>query len=189
MFSAHPTQGNAYRYQKGMLLALVLASVVVCVPRAYADLESGQSGQAPPPASSAALPSTAPTLGALRSFEGVPRSQRAEMFYARRFGVDHLQVRYTASGSSLQFRYRVLDAEKAKILNDKRANPYLIDRETGNKLAVPTMEKIGTLRQVATPEEGREYWMVFSNPGKLVKPGQRVDVVIGSFRVEGLLVE
>jgi hypothetical protein len=119
----------------------------------------------------------------------VPRSQRAQMYYARRFGVDHLKVRTTASGASLEFRYRVLDGDKAKILNDKRATPYMVDWQTGNRLLVPTMEKIGTLRQVANPEVGREYWMVFSNPGKLVKPGQRVDVVVGSFRVEGLTVE
>jgi hypothetical protein len=31
--------------------------------------------------------------------------------------------------------------------------------------------------------------MVFSNPGKLVKPGQRVDVMIGPFRAESLTVE
>jgi hypothetical protein len=51
------------------------------------------------------------------------------------------------------------------------------------------MEKVGELRQTATPELGREYWMVFANRGKLVKPGQRVDVMIGPFRAEGLTVE
>jgi hypothetical protein len=30
---------------------------------------------------------------------------------------------------------------------------------------------------------------VFSNPGKLVKPGQKVDVVVGAVRLEGLTVE
>jgi len=53
---------------------------------------------------------------------------------------------------------------------------------------VPTVEKIGALRQTATPEPGHEYWMVFSNPGKLVKQGT------GSMwgrpvRLEGLIVE
>jgi len=61
--------------------------------------------------------------------------------------------------------------------------------EDGSRLTVPTMEKIGMLRQTATPEAGREYWMVFANPGKLVKPGQRVDVVVGAFRASSLTVE
>lgn len=100
-----------------------------------------------------------------------------------------MRVRSTASGSSLEFRYRVLEPQKAAALTDKRAKPVLIDQKTGNRLMVPTMEKIGELRQTATPEEGREYWMVFANPGKLVKPGERVDVVIGAFRVSSLTVE
>ena len=176
MLSAHTTQSNACRYRKLTLLAGLFAGIVVCAPRADADPQSGPSGQTPTAATAARA-------------VVVPRSQRAEMFYARRFGVDQLQVRSTASGNSLQFRYRVLDAEKAKVLNDKRATPYMLDWQTGNRLQVPTMEKIGTLRQMSTPEVGREYWMVFSNPGKLVKPGQKVDVVVGSFRAEGLTVE
>jgi hypothetical protein len=31
--------------------------------------------------------------------------------------------------------------------------------------------------------------MIFANPGKQVKPGQRVDVVIGAFRAASLTVE
>ena len=119
----------------------------------------------------------------------VPRSHRGEAYYAVLYGVDELQVRSVSSGASLEFRYRVLDSGKAAVLNDKRATPYLVDQKSGRRLAVPTMEKVGALRQVANPEPGREYWMIFANPGKLVKPGQRVDVVIGAFRASSLTVE
>ena len=51
------------------------------------------------------------------------------------------------------------------------------------------MEKFGQLRQAATPQAGQEYWMVFSNKGNLIKPGDRVNVMIGAFRAEGLVVE
>ena len=56
-------------------------------------------------------------------------------------------------------------------------------------LQVPVMDKVGQLRQTGTPIAGQEYWMVFSNKGNLVKPGDRVNVIIGSFRAEGLMVE
>jgi len=117
------------------------------------------------------------------------RSLRAERHYAHWFGVDEMQVRSTASGSQLEFRYRVVDAEKAAMLNDKKLTPVMIHQKTGTRLSVPTMEKIGTLRQTVPPEEGREYWMVFANPGKLVKPGERVDVLIGAFRATSLTVQ
>ena len=56
-------------------------------------------------------------------------------------------------------------------------------------LQVPVMDKVGQLRQTSTVEKGKEYWMVFSNKGGFVKTGERVDVKIGSFHAEGLMVE
>jgi hypothetical protein len=57
------------------------------------------------------------------------------------------------------------------------------------KLVVPTLEKIGQLRQSSTPEAGEAYWMAFSNKGRLVKGGDHVIVVIGRFRADGLVVD
>jgi len=111
------------------------------------------------------------------------------MTYRKLWGVEDIHVRSTASGSLVRFSYRVIDADKAKPLNDKKAIPYLIDEKARLALQVPVTEKVGQLRQVAAPQNGREYWMVFSNKGRYVKPGNHVDVVIGRFRVEGLVVE
>jgi len=54
---------------------------------------------------------------------------------------------------------------------------------------VPSMEKVGKLRQSSAPEEGKVYWMAFSNKGRLVKPGDHVNVVIGDFHVDGIIVQ
>jgi hypothetical protein len=107
----------------------------------------------------------------------------------RIWGIDDIHVRSTASGSLIRFSYRVVDADKADILNNKKATPYLLDEKNGLALQVPTMEQVGQLRQVATPENGREYWMAFSNKGRSVKPGSRVTVIIGRLRIDGLVVE
>ncbi len=143
---------------------------------------AGSAASAPDAAESAAATGQ-------RAAHAAPRSRRAQAYYAVTYGVDQLQVRSVSSGVSLEFRYRVLDAARASVLNDKRATPYLIDQKSGARLTVPTMEKVGTLRQVANPEPGREYWMLFANPGKVVKPGQRVDIVVGAFRATSLTVE
>jgi hypothetical protein len=104
------------------------------------------------------------------------------------WGIDSLDVRWTESGEVIRFSYRVLDPEKAKVLNDKKNEPSLIDPQAGVKLVVPSLEKVGQLRQSSTPEAGKVYWMAFSNKGRLVKRGHQVDVVIGTFRGEGLVV-
>jgi len=98
-------------------------------------------------------------------------------------------VKWAESGEVLRFTYRVLDPNKAKALNDKKNEPVLIDPQAGVKLVVPSMENVGQLRQSAPPEGGKSYWMVFSNKGRLVKRGDHVNVVIGAFHADGLVVD
>ncbi len=117
------------------------------------------------------------------------KNGRAAARYRRLWGIDDIHVRSTASGSLIRFSYRVVDREKAKIFSDKRVTPLLIDEKTNLALQVPVMEKIGQLRQVATLQNGKEYWMAFSNKGRHVKPGNSVDLSIGNIRLEGLVVE
>jgi len=111
------------------------------------------------------------------------------MYYAGFWGIDSLVVKTAESGELVRFSYRVLDPNKAAPLNDKKSTPTLEDWQSGVELVVPSLEKVGQLRQASAPVAGKSYWMAFSNPGRRVKPGDRVDVVIGSFRASGLVVE
>lgn len=117
------------------------------------------------------------------------RSAQANTYLESVWGIQILGVRDVSSGSMLRFSYRVVDPEKAAVLNDKKWNPFLVDEVTGLKLGVPSMDQVGLLRQTAKPEAGHDYWMIFGNPGGVVRPGSRVDVVIGAFHAEGLQVE
>ena len=110
-------------------------------------------------------------------------------YYATKWGVEILSVKMVSSGQMIRFVYKILDVNKAKTLNDEKLTPSLIDEKTGARLEVPVLEKVGQLRQVAPPEQGRDYWMVFSNKAGIVKAGNRVDIVIGNFRANGLVVE
>jgi hypothetical protein len=116
-------------------------------------------------------------------------SQRAEMYYEGVWGVDELHVKVAESGQIIRFNYRVLDPAKATVLNNKKAEPELDDAQARVKLSVPELEKVGKLRQSSTPKLGMTYWMAFSNPTLAVKRGHRVDVVIGSFHADNLVVE
>jgi hypothetical protein len=114
---------------------------------------------------------------------------RAGTYYRMVWGVDSLAVKWGESGEVIRFTYHVLDADKAKVLNDKKFEPSLIDPQAGVKLVVPAMENVGQLRQSAPPEAGKSYWMVFSNKGRPVKRGDHVSVVIGDFHADGLVVD
>ena len=83
----------------------------------------------------------------------------------------------------------MIEPDRAKALADDRAKPYLYGQRSQALLEIPHMEKVGPLRQSRQAKAGREYWMTFSNKGHLVKVGDRVDVIIGSFYAGGLVVE
>ena len=162
-----------------MLLASLLASSMFAFA---AEPQLKHEAQKAVPSATPLQPSsTAAAITNWHAFEGG--------YFKRKWGVDIIGVRLVSSGSMIRFTYQVLDAEKAKTLNEKRWNPFLIDPASGAKLGVPEMEKVGKLRQSSPPEDGRNYWMVFGNPGGLVKRGNRVSVVIGGFRADGLVVE
>jgi hypothetical protein len=114
---------------------------------------------------------------------------RAGKYYELIWGIDSISVKLVESGDLVRFSYRVLDPTKAAALNDKQNQASLVDPRAGVSLVVPSMEKVGQLRQSAPPEEGRSYWMAFSNKGRLVRRGDRVDVVVGRFRASNLAVD
>jgi hypothetical protein len=165
---------GSLRFFSRMLLACIL------VAPALAQSAQGAQKTGPLPA---AVPPPAPL-----NFNSVASGRQATLF-RRLWGIDEMHVRSTASGALVRFSYRVVDADKAQILNSKQSTPYLIDEEHGLALQVPVMDQVGQLRQVPTPQNGRDYWMAFSNKGRYVRPGSHVTLIIGSSRFKGLVVE
>ena len=106
-----------------------------------------------------------------------------------KWGIKIKAIRLTAADHMLDFRYRIIDSDKASMLADRQTKPYLIDQATGTKLSVPRT-RLGPLRQTAVkPAADRDYIVLFGNPNKLVKQGSLVTVVIGEFKAESLIVD
>jgi hypothetical protein len=114
---------------------------------------------------------------------------REKTYMKRKWGVEVLFVRETSAGYMLEFRYKVLDPEKAGPLFERQTKPLLTHDKSGATLIVPTPAKTGALRNSNKPKAGHTYWMFFANPGKLVKPGDQVDVAIGDFHADGIVVQ
>src|SRR3989442_14578514 len=166
------------KIMKALFLAGLLASSMM-ISTAFAQ----SAAKSPAPAAKPPV-AAVPSRYQPNRFAG-----RAGKYYELVWGVDSLAVKWTESGEVVRFTYRVLDADKAKTLNDKKAEPFLIDPKAQVKLVVPSLEKVGQLRQSSTPQAGKSYWMAFSDKGRLVKRGDRVNVVIGKFRADGLGVD
>jgi hypothetical protein len=165
------------------VLAAALTGGLCTLPALAADTTDTQTPKAARSAT-ASVPAkkTSP-------YHPVSVPNRARDYYIAVWGVDNLLVQQTASGNLIRFSYRVVDPALAKPLLTKELTPYLIGQRSRAVLQIPVMDKIGQLRQTGTPKPGQEFWMVFSNKGNLVKPGDRVNVKIGSFHADGLLVK
>jgi hypothetical protein len=128
------------------------------------------------------------TVASIASPERV-RHPREKTFMKRKWGVEVVFVRQVAAGYMLEFRYKVLDAKKAQPLFERQTKPILTHTASGAKFVVPTPAKTGALRNSNLPQAGRTYWMFFANPGKFIKPGEQVNIEIGDFVAESLVVQ
>jgi len=107
-----------------------------------------------------------------------------------RWGIQVDGIKLSAAGYMLDFRYRVLDAEKALPVLNRKVKPFLVVDASGSKLMVPNTPKLGLLRQVASgANPDRTHFMLFANPGKSVQSGSKVTLVMGDMKVEDIAVE
>lgn len=169
------------------LLVTFFAGTIL-VSTGLAQSPQGQE-QSAPPASEHAVTS-APAAPAPYRNQPARIANREAAYYEAVWGIDAPNVKAVEEGVILRFSYHVLDPVKAKPLFDKKLNPVLECPEKGIRLVIPSLEKVGQLRQAPPQiEGGKSYWMAFSNTGRPLKPGDRVDIVIGNFHARGLQVE
>lgn len=127
--------------------------------------------------------------GCVTSSMNSPPAEDVRSAMEEQWGIKLLPIRLSAEGYMLDFRYRVLDPEKAMPLFDRKIKPYLVDEASGAVLAVPEPPKVGALRNTRKPQQDRNYFILFANPGRYVQKGKRVTLVIGDFKAEHLVVE
>ena len=110
---------------------------------------------------------------------------------AEKWGVELLGMRLTTAGYMLDFRFRVLDVDKALPLFDHRIKPHIVAERSNIKLPVPMAAKVGAFRPTNRGKNikaDKTYYMIFGNPDRHLKVGEMVTVVIGDFKVEHLKV-
>lgn len=104
-------------------------------------------------------------------------------------GIRVTALHLTGADTLLDFRFDVLDAAKAAPLFDFKQRPLLVDEASGTTVTVPDTAKIGALRTTARGvpvREHRGYAMLFANPGKHIRPGTPLVLVVGERKLAGL---
>jgi hypothetical protein len=99
--------------------------------------------------------------------------------FERKSGVRIVRVAVSGAGGLVDLRYQVLDPDRAAAIHDRATPPELVDERTG--VVVDSL-------LMGHSHEGRfkpaqTYYLIFDNPGSLVRRGSRVTVRLGAARV------
>ena len=151
-----------------LMLACITLCLCLSVAHAATSGDAGQTGKAAP------FAHTDPDPAKLKA----------------KWGIEIVSFRLGAGGSLLDFRYKVLDPEKAAPLADRKLRPFLIDTASGAHVVVPAPAKVGALRNAPHfYKANRNYFIQFANPGKLFNSGSNATLVIGDFKLKHLTVQ
>ena len=99
--------------------------------------------------------------------------------FQRASGVRVTRVVVSGGGGLLDLRYQVLDPGAAAAIHDARTPPQLVDERSGLVVADLFMGHSHS----GPFKAARSYYLLFDNPGALVKPGARVTVQLGRARL------
>lgn len=144
-----------------------------------------------PTACCAAIAAAALQLAGCASAPAAPAAAESSAVEAT-YGIAVDGLRLSAAGSMLDFRYRVLEPKKAAPILDGRIQPYLLDEGHQAKLAVPDTPVLGRLRQTGRNGKvltDRTYFIMFGNPGKAVRSGDKVTLLLGQVKITDLTVQ
>ena len=90
-------------------------------------------------------------------------------------------IAVTGGGGFVDFRVRVIDAEKATaFFADTNNAPYLVVEESGVQLAPPADAEFNV------ELEERGYFMLYANANNAVQQGTLISVVVGDVRLEAI---
>ena len=137
---------------------------------------AGAADTATPVAEAASVPAAAPAARAIDDL-----------------GVELVGVRLSAADFLIDLRYRVKDVAKAQPLLERKVQPVLVNEATGDRYYIPQVPKVGSLRQSATAKQPAQldkvYFMLFANPDRKLRVGEKVTLYAGDSVLKDLLVQ
>jgi hypothetical protein len=154
-------------------LAALGGAIVVLGPLFGWQLTHGNANPDAIPASSPLAPS--------KIYIGPPVSPQG---LVQTSGVEVVRVNVSGGGGLLGLRYRVIDADKAAAVHSPANPPLLLDQGSG---AIISQLLMGHNHK-GRPKAGITYYLIFMNPGDIVRRGARVSVQLGGVRVENVQV-
>lgn len=105
---------------------------------------------------------------------------------AARYGIHITMIAVTAAGGLVDFRYQVVDPDKANaVIHDVSLYPKLVVEDSGATLVMRSLPH----NHKAQLELGGTYFFLFANANNAIHRGSRVTLVIGDARLEHIVIQ
>ena len=109
----------------------------------------------------------------------------SEAAFEEATGVRVTLVAVTGQGGLIDFRYQVIDPDKAAIVHDPEKPPTIVDETTGQ-----TFDKLWMQHgHSGELDPGATYYLILVNPNGGVKSSDLVSILVGNFRLEHVRVK
>ena len=106
----------------------------------------------------------------------------------QKWGILPLSIQLTAAGQVVDYRYLVVNPDKAAALMKQGDKAYLIDQASGIQIPASRVKTSPLPQTGAKPIAGKTYPILFVNTGGVIKAESKVTLVIGEFRLEDMVV-
>lgn len=104
---------------------------------------------------------------------------------AARYGIKVDLIGVTAAGGLVEFRYQVVDPDKADaMIHDKKLLPIVVVEETGATMVISRPH-----HHAAALQLGGTYFFLFANAHNAIHRGSMVTLVMGDARIEHLVAQ
>ena len=123
-------------------------------------------------------------FGALQPVPSVTAAMPTNPAIEAKWGVRPTQVAMTADGGLVDFRFIVLDSDKASSLMSDSSNlPVLRTEDTGS--LIQSAASMGAEQH--NFDTGRTYFILYRNSGGAIKPGTPVTILFGDLKIEHVI--
>jgi len=114
----------------------------------------------------------------------LPGVAASEAAIQEKYGIHMSHIAVLADGGLIDFRFQVIDADKASPLFELESRPIMIVEATG--------QKIGSLYHPPHAHNivaGQQQYFIYNNDRGAIQPGTSISILLGDLRLEHIIAQ
>lgn len=111
-----------------------------------------------------------------------------------KLGIEFIGLQLTAENYMIGLRYRVKDVARSRVLTEKNVQPVLVNEANGERYYVPQVplrrgaQRPAMKANAPVGQPGKVYSILFANPDRKLRAGEKVTLYAGETVLKGIEV-